>query len=252
MVRRAGRLAISRSCTLRRCFARPGADRTPAHRAKTAAAAEPRQAEAGRRAPAAPAVAGGMPDLTAVAPAGDPQRAPTSRRRRSSARRTRRSPTTRSSATSSATQDDAFGYRDAARRASARASSSRPTATSSPTTTSSATSAPRSRSRCRTSASCGRRSSASTRRPTSRVLKIDARNLPVLPWGDSSKLKVAEWVLAIGNPFQLNQTVTLGIVSATGRSLEGQPRDLRGLHPDRRRDQSRGTPAARSSTRAAS
>ena len=42
-----------------------------------------------------------------------------------------------------------------------------------------------------------------------------------MPWGDSSKLKVAEWVLAIGNPFQLNQTVTLGIVSALGRSLEG-------------------------------
>ena len=36
----------------------------------------------------------------------------------------------------------------------------------------------------------------------------------MLPWGDSSKLKVAEWVLAIGNPFQFNQTVTLGIVSA--------------------------------------
>ncbi|HEX5475453.1 MAG TPA: trypsin-like peptidase domain-containing protein [Vicinamibacterales bacterium] len=54
------------------------------------------------------------------------------------------------------------------------------------------------------------------------VLKIDAKNLPVLPWGDSSKLKVAEWVLAIGNPFQLNQTVTLGIVSALGRSLEGR------------------------------
>jgi serine protease Do len=54
------------------------------------------------------------------------------------------------------------------------------------------------------------------------VLKIDATNLPVLAWGDSSKLKVAEWVLAIGNPFGvLNQTVTLGIVSATGRSLEG-------------------------------
>jgi len=53
------------------------------------------------------------------------------------------------------------------------------------------------------------------------VLKIDARGLPVLPWGDSSKLKVAEWVLAIGNPFQLNQTVTLGIVSALGRSLGG-------------------------------
>jgi Do/DeqQ family serine protease len=54
------------------------------------------------------------------------------------------------------------------------------------------------------------------------VLKVDAQNLPTLRWGDSSKLKVAEWVLAVGNPFQLNQTVTLGIVSATGRSLEGR------------------------------
>ena len=54
------------------------------------------------------------------------------------------------------------------------------------------------------------------------LLKIDAKNLRTLPWGDSSRLKVAEWVLAIGNPFQLNQTVTLGIVSATGRSLEGR------------------------------
>jgi serine protease Do len=54
------------------------------------------------------------------------------------------------------------------------------------------------------------------------VLKIDAANLPTMPWGDSAKLKVAEWVLAIGNPFQLNQSVTLGIVSATGRTLEGR------------------------------
>jgi serine protease Do len=53
------------------------------------------------------------------------------------------------------------------------------------------------------------------------LLKIEDRGLPVLPWGDSSRLKVAEWVLAIGNPFQLNQTVTLGIVSALGRSLGG-------------------------------
>jgi serine protease Do len=53
------------------------------------------------------------------------------------------------------------------------------------------------------------------------LLKIEDRGLPVLPWGDSSKLKVAEWVLAIGNPFQLNQTVTLGIVSALGRTLGG-------------------------------
>jgi Do/DeqQ family serine protease len=51
------------------------------------------------------------------------------------------------------------------------------------------------------------------------LLKIETRNLPTMPWGDSSALKVAEWVLAIGNPFQLNQTVTLGIVSAVGRSV---------------------------------
>jgi serine protease Do len=54
------------------------------------------------------------------------------------------------------------------------------------------------------------------------VLKLDVGNLPVLSWGDSSRLRVAEWVLAIGNPFQLNQTVTLGIVSATNRRLEGR------------------------------
>src|SRR5688572_27748166 len=53
------------------------------------------------------------------------------------------------------------------------------------------------------------------------LLKINARDLPTMPWGDSSKLKVAEWVLAIGNPYQLNQTVTLGIVSALGRNNLG-------------------------------
>jgi serine protease Do len=53
------------------------------------------------------------------------------------------------------------------------------------------------------------------------VVKINARNLPVLPWGDSSKLKVGQWVLAIGSPFRLNQTVTLGIVSALGRTGMG-------------------------------
>jgi Do/DeqQ family serine protease len=54
------------------------------------------------------------------------------------------------------------------------------------------------------------------------LLKVDARGLPVIPWGDSSKLKVAEWVLAIGNPFSLTSSVSLGIVSATNRSLQGQ------------------------------
>jgi Do/DeqQ family serine protease len=53
------------------------------------------------------------------------------------------------------------------------------------------------------------------------LLKVDLAGLPVIPWGDSSKLKVAEWVLAIGNPFQLSQTVTLGIVSALGRANIG-------------------------------
>jgi len=53
------------------------------------------------------------------------------------------------------------------------------------------------------------------------LLRIDAGTLPTIPWGDSDQLKVAEWVLAIGNPFQLSQTVTLGIVSALGRTNIG-------------------------------
>jgi serine protease Do len=53
------------------------------------------------------------------------------------------------------------------------------------------------------------------------LLKIEAANLPVIPWGDSSKLKVAEWIMAVGNPFSLNQTVTLGVVSALGRAGVG-------------------------------
>jgi serine protease Do len=53
------------------------------------------------------------------------------------------------------------------------------------------------------------------------LLKIDADDLPVLPWGDSSKLQVGEIVLAIGNPFGLTQTVTMGIVSAVGRANVG-------------------------------
>ncbi len=51
------------------------------------------------------------------------------------------------------------------------------------------------------------------------LIKIDdAENLPVLPLGDSDKLEVGEWVIAIGNPFGLSQTVTAGVVSAKGRS----------------------------------
>ena len=51
------------------------------------------------------------------------------------------------------------------------------------------------------------------------LLKIKAENLPFIKYGDSEALKLGEWVLAVGNPFNLTSTVTAGIVSAKGRSL---------------------------------
>ena len=53
------------------------------------------------------------------------------------------------------------------------------------------------------------------------VVKINAGSLPAIPWGDASQLQVGEYVLAVGNPFGLNSTVTLGIVSAVGRGHMG-------------------------------
>ncbi|MFB3854182.1 MAG: trypsin-like peptidase domain-containing protein [Vicinamibacterales bacterium] len=50
------------------------------------------------------------------------------------------------------------------------------------------------------------------------LLKLDVKGVKPVPWGDSSRLRVGQWVLAIGSPFQLNQTVTLGIISAVGRA----------------------------------
>ena len=53
------------------------------------------------------------------------------------------------------------------------------------------------------------------------IVKIDAANLPTIPWGDSEKLQVGEFVLAIGNPYGLSHTVTMGIISAVGRANVG-------------------------------
>ena len=51
------------------------------------------------------------------------------------------------------------------------------------------------------------------------LLKIKGENLPFIKYGDSEQLKLGEWVLAVGNPFNLTSTVTAGIVSAKGRNL---------------------------------
>ena len=57
------------------------------------------------------------------------------------------------------------------------------------------------------------------RRTDVALIKVDAANLPAVRFGDPSRLKVGEWVLAIGSPFGFENTVTAGIVSAKGRSL---------------------------------
>ena len=51
------------------------------------------------------------------------------------------------------------------------------------------------------------------------LIKVEAKDLPAIPVGDSDKLKIGQWVLAVGNPFNLNSTVTAGIVSAKARHL---------------------------------
>ena len=52
------------------------------------------------------------------------------------------------------------------------------------------------------------------------LLKVDAENLPFISFGNSDAMRVGEWVLAVGNPFNISSTVTAGIVSAKGRSMQ--------------------------------
>lgn len=61
------------------------------------------------------------------------------------------------------------------------------------------------------------------------LIKIDARNLSPITFGDSESVKIGEWVLAVGNPFGFNSTVTAGIISAKARSL-GQNSKQGGLN----------------------
>ena len=51
------------------------------------------------------------------------------------------------------------------------------------------------------------------------LLKVEATGLPIIPFGDSDKLRLGEWVIAIGSPYNLRSTITAGIVSAKGRSI---------------------------------
>jgi serine protease Do len=68
--------------------------------------------------------------------------------------------------------------------------------------------------------------SAQTAKPIWRSSKIEAsKALPTISWGDSSKLKLGDQILAIGNPFGIGTTVTAGIVSARGRDLHSGPYD---------------------------
>ena len=71
-----------------------------------------------------------------------------------------------------------------------------------------------SESRCLINVSSRRSSSVLIPRRDVAVVRIDATGLPTVAFADSDKLEVGEFVLAVGNPFGLTQTVTLGIVSA--------------------------------------
>ena len=64
------------------------------------------------------------------------------------------------------------------------------------------------------------------------LLKIDQNNLPYMTYGNSDDVKVGQWVLAVGNPFNLTSTVTAGIISAKGRNINILPSDpAKGEYP---------------------
>lgn len=61
------------------------------------------------------------------------------------------------------------------------------------------------------------------------VLKIDGDNYPTLPMGDSNRMRVGDWVVAIGQPFGLDHTVTAGVISAKGRPITIEDRNYKNL-----------------------
>ena len=130
--------------------------------------------------------------------------------------------------------------RAAARAArSARASSSAPTATSSPTRTSS-TAPTRSRVKLTDKREFKAKVIGADKRTDVALIKIEATNLPAVKFGDPNKLKVGEWVVAIGSPFGFENTVTAGIVSAKSALAAAARTSCRSSRPT-----SRSTPATR-------
>lgn len=59
------------------------------------------------------------------------------------------------------------------------------------------------------------------------IIRIQAENLPVVPFADSDRLRLGEWVIAIGSPYDLRSTITAGIVSAKGRSMPNYTNELK-------------------------
>ena len=59
------------------------------------------------------------------------------------------------------------------------------------------------------------------------LIKVEAQGLPTIPFGDSDKLRLGEWVLAIGSPYDLRSTITAGIISAKGRSMPNYDGEFR-------------------------